>query len=285
MTLYPKKIANDITNFLDAFYANDISNRFPVDIINLAKEWSKKECPDDPILNIIPADINCEGLLDNTDGWNIFYSNKQNLGRQRFTIAHEFGHYLLHKNDLLHGIECDYSAMNDWGSDEKNRENQANTFASWVLMPLNDYRKRLENNPKNLETFTTLSHFYGTSLTSTILKFLEMTEDRAVLIFIKDGFVLWSRSSEKALKTNKFIKASKIAIETPKDSLANSSTKELKGIHKNHGGWFNNVAYTEMNLPYGDSYNLTLLIMSPTDYPEESDDDFVKIIYSKRPIL
>lgn len=285
MVLSPKKLANDITRFLDECYSKNPDNRFPVDVISVAKVWSQIKFPKEPILNILPLNIECEGVLDRTGGWNIFYSTKVNCGRQRFTIAHELGHYLLHRHELQDGISCNYSAMNDWGTDENNRENQANTFASWLLMPTNDYRKQIETKPKNLETFFNLSNRYGTSLTSTILKFLEITPERAILVCIKDGFVLWARSSEKALITKKFIKASNSAIEVPKDSLAAKQEQNLLGVHKESGGWFDNVEYDEMNFPYGGVYNLTLLILDLHDKPKEPERAFIRISGGKRSIL
>ncbi len=59
--------------------------------------------------------------------------------RQRFTIAHELGHFLLHKDDLLHVDEGNVEAMafrdetSTRGTDIK--EIQANQFAAELLMP------------------------------------------------------------------------------------------------------------------------------------------------------
>jgi hypothetical protein len=52
--------------------------------------------------------------------------------RQRFTVAHEIGHYLLHRNEIGDGITDDVlyrSALSD------RREAQANRMAADLLMP------------------------------------------------------------------------------------------------------------------------------------------------------
>ena len=52
--------------------------------------------------------------------------------RQRFTVAHELAHFILHRNDIGNGIEDDVlyrSSLSD------RREQQANRLAADILMP------------------------------------------------------------------------------------------------------------------------------------------------------
>lgn len=57
--------------------------------------------------------------------------------RQRFTIAHEFGHYLLHKNRMEMFVDKTYYAFRDENSSkgEFKLEREANAFAAAILMP------------------------------------------------------------------------------------------------------------------------------------------------------
>lgn len=67
----------------------------------------------------------------------IAVNNAQHENRQRFTIAHELGHYLLHKGTKLHFDE-DFSVnfRNSLSSDATDRlEIEANQFAAELLMP------------------------------------------------------------------------------------------------------------------------------------------------------
>lgn len=66
------------------------------------------------------------------------------MSRQRFTVAHELGHFVLHMNDdsefitYLRNNELDF------------KESEANSFAAALLMPKNELTKHfvsLENSP------------------------------------------------------------------------------------------------------------------------------------------
>jgi Zn-dependent peptidase ImmA (M78 family) len=69
--------------------------------------------------------------------------------RQRFTIAHELGHYLLHEGELVH-LDSDRGAfmlnLRDSISSkgEDNDEREANLFAAELLMPEKFLKQELE---------------------------------------------------------------------------------------------------------------------------------------------
>jgi len=69
--------------------------------------------------------------------------------RQRFTIAHELGHYLLHEGELVH-LDSDRGAfmlnLRDSVSSkgEDNDEREANLFAAELLMPAKFLKQELE---------------------------------------------------------------------------------------------------------------------------------------------
>ena len=274
----PKRYAIDISNLLNAVYKPD-EERFPIDIKNIALEYSKAKFPDEPLIDIIGCDFdNLEGMLTHSNGWHIIYNSSRSPGRINFTIAHEFGHYLLHRQILQNGIECDEKALRTWGTEASIYESEANTFASYVLMPLDDFRQQLRHKHVTLELLQTLANRYNTSLTATILKYIEQTPDRAVLIYSIDGFIDWARSSQKALQTKKYFKAKQnniIPIEIPPISLAATNTTDLQGVYVKQGPWFQNVGYTEMNLNIQDK-NLTLLILDEFD-TKETENNFIKL--------
>ena len=71
----------------------------------------------------------------------IFYNAKHTRAMQAFTIAHELGHYFLkHLETEEAEIICldrDFQRMDDSDDAKKEREVEANYFASCLLMPLN----------------------------------------------------------------------------------------------------------------------------------------------------
>ena len=78
--------------------------RFPIDVEKLALEVSATRFPKDPIKAIKGGNLpGFEGALyplgDPRDGWAIIYNNSNvSPGRVRFTVAHEYGHYLAHRH-------------------------------------------------------------------------------------------------------------------------------------------------------------------------------------------
>jgi Zn-dependent peptidase ImmA (M78 family)/transcriptional regulator with XRE-family HTH domain len=71
------------------------------------------------------------------DGAVIGVNESHHEHRQRFSIGHELGHWLLAHHDRLHfDIEAGHSATSDWMS-----ERSANEFAAEVLMPMHLLRQ------------------------------------------------------------------------------------------------------------------------------------------------
>ena len=73
------------------------------------------------------------------DGFEIEVNADHPQTRQRFTIAHEIGHFVLHRALMGDGNVDDCVYRSD-GSVKNNRigprqETQANKFAAWLLMP------------------------------------------------------------------------------------------------------------------------------------------------------
>lgn len=82
----------------------------------------------------LPAGISGEIRPDPSApaGYVIRVNRHDSAGRQRFTIAHEISHYLLHEEFIGDGITDDIlyrSEISDW------KEAQANRLAADILMP------------------------------------------------------------------------------------------------------------------------------------------------------
>ncbi len=74
------------------------------------------------------------------DGSNTIVVNKNNpVARQRFTIAHELGHFFLHQNETMHVDEHEtvsvYFRDSESSKATKINEIEANQFAAELLMP------------------------------------------------------------------------------------------------------------------------------------------------------
>ena len=178
-------------------------DRYRFDVGLLSKEISKNFFPDDPITEVIGTDLeDCEGaLLPSSSGkrWGVYFSLKGSPRRQRFTAAHEFGHYLLHRKKYPEGIRCDEAAVD--GRNGIAIEREANEFAATLLMPFDDFRRQISANDRaDFDQLSACATRYDVSLVAAVLRWLRYTERRAIMVVSRDGFMKWAWSSQPALK-------------------------------------------------------------------------------------
>jgi Zn-dependent peptidase ImmA (M78 family) len=80
-------------------------------------------------------------LVLNGEAGTIGYNSKHGRKRQRFTIAHELGHYMLHRQKDNFFVDKDFlvkyrsSKTYNYNAEEIRQEQQANAFAAALLMP------------------------------------------------------------------------------------------------------------------------------------------------------
>lgn len=225
----PEAWANRLTLLLNAVHAAQGTPRFPIDVGKLAQDFSMQVFPESPITMVAGASLSkgVEGMLVHKNGeWGILYNeNITSRGRQNFTLAHEFGHYLLHSAELVEGRKCSGRDMGEWRNGRQRtrdeiREAEANTFASYLLMPLDDFRQQMNGRAVSVDTMTAIADRYSVSLTAATLKWLTMTDRRAMIVVSKDGFIDWSWSSEPLIKTGIYYAARQNVIDLPSASLA-----------------------------------------------------------------
>ncbi|MGY0562076.1 MAG: ImmA/IrrE family metallo-endopeptidase [Paraglaciecola chathamensis] len=271
----PIKSANHLTKILNVFHSVHGGDRFPVDVDKLALgaheifQWS------DPIAEIQQADIkNFEGMLacnEEQSKWLIVYNaSLASQGRIRFTKAHELGHYILHRK-LKQEFMCSREDMLAW-SGQGNIEAEADTFASYLLMPLDDFRAQTTGTI-SLDMFSHCADRYGVSLTAAILKWLSYTEEKAVLIMSNDGFINWASSSTPAYKAGAYFKTRNNVIPVTDGSLTANDlvTVSTEGEQVSAKRWFphadTDAALIEMKM-YSEQYDSTLTLLILPRYAE-----------------
>jgi hypothetical protein len=275
----PKGWAGRISAILQATLGDE---RFPVDVISVAKEYSQKVFPDEPIVLIRGEDLpGFEGSLfrmpQGKKGWAIFYNNGiSSKGRINFTLAHEFGHYLIHRLKYPEGIQCSTQDVASGSSENNQIEHEADTFAANLLMPFDDFSTQIPAKSKvDFEMLSKCAERYGVSLIAATLQWLKYTEKRAVLVVSRDGFILWSSSSEPAFKSGVYFKTSQNVIEIPAASLPLSpdllSNNRLSKIHPS--GVWHSEEVEEMTI-LADRYDFVLSLLfledrSGYDLPDE----------------
>lgn len=269
--LSPSTAAYRLTHVLNTVCAAHALDRFPVDVVNLAKECARIFHWGDPITDVRAAAITrFEGALypsADRRRWLLLYNDAlRSAGRIRFTQAHELGHYLLHRLDRDR-FECSDADMIDLAQDEVDIESQADSFASTLLMPLDDFRKRLPS-VATFESLAACAECYGVSLMAATLRWLSYTNQNAVLVVHRDGFILWANSSKPAMRSGAFFRTRNYVLPIPLTSLAANQliARELKGVEADAQPWFPHAeagtSLREMKI-CADSYDfvMTLLVL------------------------
>lgn len=159
----------------------------------------------------------------------IVKKNEKYPQRERFTIAHELGHYFLHKK-LLDDKTCSTRDMYSWSGKNQDIESEANEFAGNFLIPAQFLKPMVEGELVSYEMADTISKHFGSSLTSSILRHLEVTKyATAVIFYTSQRSLLYRRS--KAMEDmflhpaypnlSKWTEASKCTtyIENPKANI------------------------------------------------------------------
>lgn len=114
----------------------------------IEKHWNSTPVPIDTIIREIGLPLSYEAMDDNISGYiertngtyRIVVNSTHAPTRQRFTAAHELGHYIYHRDLLGEGVG-DNRAYRTEGTNRPNanirpiHERQANSFAANVLMP------------------------------------------------------------------------------------------------------------------------------------------------------
>ena len=276
----PPAWANKISNCLQVIEKYTGEVMYPVKIQYIAVDISKQFFPESPITQITGEDFSgaFEGALariPNSNEWGIAYNTAlKSKGRINFTLAHELGHYLLHRSEFRDVIRCKREDMFRWDSEYGKREAEANEFASYLLMPRNLFEAEMKKNDLSLHHLQDVADYFNVSLTAAILKWLSFTTDRAMLVVGKDGFIDWVWSSERLRKSGVFLQPKKEIIELPAQSLAAKNDPlidSLRGITYEPGIWPFKEEVREMTV-HADTYDMTItLLIFPQHAPPQWD--------------
>jgi Zn-dependent peptidase ImmA (M78 family) len=124
----------------------------------------------------------------------ILYKACTRIERQRFTIAHELGHFLIpsHKGNQ----QCTAADLRESrrGNDHRRRESEANRFAAGLLMPKPWFSRDMDRlGDADVTHVSALAKQYCTSLEATSNRYCELTDDVCAFVFIKDRVIRYIR--------------------------------------------------------------------------------------------
>lgn len=167
----------------------------------------------------------CSDKFDKFDGALLRKENKKNtwiivlnkrinnIGRRRFTLAHEIGHFVGHRY-TREKFECTRKQLHDFSEDDL--EVEANEFSSQLLMPP-DLIRPYVHDEFTIAGLSDIANQLAVSKQAAALRWVEISKKRPVgFVVSRDGMVCWGRTSAAAYKRGIFFRS---GIEVPAGSL------------------------------------------------------------------
>lgn len=217
----------------------------------------------------------CEGMLvrnpKDVAEWGIFYNGKASPERQRFTIAHELGHLILHRGQQQ-SFNCDKESVYSGVDTIRAIEREADDFASNLLMPGDLLRDWISNQRIDLHVLSAIAKRFQVSFEALCIRFIKFTTQRAILVYWDNGYVKYEWRSSSAVKTRAKIRRSGDPAEPPSGTLAAdaSVTQEWDGMEMSAATWCPEEAQHMKLREFKHSYTtrdrvLTLLLLESAE--------------------
>ena len=263
---------------------------FPIGVKDIAIEVTKQKFSDPVVLIKDHGVTGIDGMLSRrTKGdWCISYDGSVNLpARINFTIAHELGHYLLHR-EIRDNFSCGQSEMLEHDSPvSKKMESEANNFASYLLMPANDFREQISGQQVTVTLIAHCAKRYGTTFTATALKWIDLTGEAAMLVVARDEFICWSYPSKLAKQMNCYLPPGTSVPISSLNWLRDSRVTNTQDTTRRVGvGIWHNTLEAEESVIISDQFELMIFLIrfsasGHIEHEEEKELDAYEVITSR----
>lgn len=231
----------------------------------------------------------CEGALvrnpDDSAEWAVFFNRTATPERRRFTIAHELGHFVLHR-DRNSKFNCAPGSVYSGSEKLAVMEREANVFASNLLMPGDLFGQAIRDAHIDLNFLSDLATQFDVSFEALCIRFIEFTDQRAILVCWDNGFLDYECRSKSARLTRTRIRRT----DDPQEPLAGTVTadtsvaQEWDGVTMSAAVWCPDEAPYMKLREFKHSYSardrvLTLLLLEsaeprPWDQSWQDEADF-----------
>ena len=192
-----------------------------------------------------------DGLIERRGDRFWVYCNLDRAGhagstRARFTLAHEAGHYFIdeHRRALVDGRSGRHPSRTEYESDEL-VEREADLFATHLLMPTGPFTDRARRAGVGAPAVLDLSGRFGTSLTSTAVRYVGVADFFCVVVkWGPDGYG-WRWASREAW-TGRYCRTVQSLSDLPRDS----ATRLLARGESSAQGWIESGTTASMWFDY-----------------------------------
>jgi hypothetical protein len=217
----------------------------------------------------------------------IYATNIPSRGFQRFSVAHELGHYFIsgHPEALLsagvHVSRAGFVAADPY-------EQEADYFAAALLMPQYAFSRAIDDYEAGLACIKALREACETSLTATAIRYASLTRDGVAVIASTGSTVDWCFLSD-GIKQARGLNFLRKGTPVPAGTLTSDFNAKASNVRLGQSGagegrlsdWFDgNNAYrvTEEIVGLG-QYGRSLTVLTckslsvrPEDEPDEDDE-------------
>ncbi|MFH1518187.1 MAG: ImmA/IrrE family metallo-endopeptidase [Pseudomonadota bacterium] len=259
----------------------------------LLKEEELLSLPVDPFAIAASRDIMVEGKPDKVDGVSgmllrhgnnfgiVYATHIRSEGFQRFSVAHELGHYFLpgHVDQVIHdGIHVSRGGFvtND------PYELEADHFAAGLLMPEEPFRREIGRREAGLETIEAMADLCVTSRTAAAIRYAEIGDAATTVVMSTGGIIDYCFMSE-AMKTLPKLdwlrKGFKLPLGTVTAALAGNASRVAAGARvkdeidvREWLGGPTSATVKEESLGLG-AYGKVLTILTSTRIGQELEPD------------
>lgn len=118
------------------------------------------------------------------------------LGRRKFTIAHEIAHYVLPHHGSSESI-CDSREVESWDRRLREQEVEANIFAGELLIPERLVGPEVKCERPTISIIRDVSTNFETSLTAAAYRTMHLTPFRAAIVWSTKGMIRWFKGSDQ----------------------------------------------------------------------------------------
>jgi Zn-dependent peptidase ImmA (M78 family) len=118
------------------------------------------------------------------------------LGRRKFTIAHEIAHYVLPHHGSSESV-CSSREVESWDRRLPEQEVEANIFAGELLIPERLVGPVVKRERPTMSVIRDISATFETSLTAAAYRAMHLTPFRAAIVWSTKGLIRWFKASEE----------------------------------------------------------------------------------------
>jgi uncharacterized protein DUF955 len=226
------------------------------------------------------GDLDFSGCLMRSGAtWGILYRDDIPVsGFRRFTVAHELGHFEIAAH---HGVIFSGAALHVSESGFTSHlwyEQEADHFAAELLMPSDLFRNEIRGAGIGLPAIKQLAETFDTSITSTAIRYAQLTPDPVVIVVSAEERIRYCFASQcmKSIRADWIERATQVPAvsETGRHFRNGAPFGAERNGRSDLSAWFPNATrdfeFEEDLIDLG-RYGRTLTVLHATEIPDEEE--------------